>query len=345
MYYAQNKEKVSLIGLCLDELRSLSEQIGEEAFRGQQLFDWIYKKNIDDHNLMTNLPGTFITKLSEKYKFHPLVLAHCSESKKEPTKKFLFRTENGHMIESVLMHDGKRSTVCLSTQVGCAVDCQFCATAQMGFLKNLTAGEMIDQFIQIRSLIEEPRINVVFMGMGEPFLNYRSVIQAAELLHRPDGINLGFDRITISTVGIVPKIERYTQEGHRYKLAISLNGVRQEQRSMIMPISKVHTLNDLLAAARKYASKSRRKLTIEYVLIEKLNDSPEDAKTLKRLLRDIRCKLNLIPYNEIGGSYRRPNDDRINAFLAQLQNVCFPVTVRWSKGTDIDAGCGQLAIK
>ena len=334
-----------MIGLCLDKLRSLSEQIGEKAFRGQQLYDWIYRKNIDDYNLITNLPRTFINKLSENYKFHPLILAHCSESKKEPTKKFLFRTENGHLIETVLMHNGNRSTVCLSTQIGCAVDCQFCATAQMGFLNNLTTGEIIDQFIQIRSLIKGPTINVVFMGMGEPFLNYRSVIKAAELFHQPDGINLGFDRITISTVGIVPKIELYTKEGHCYKLAISLNGVNQEQRSMIMPISKVHTLNDLLTAARKYASKSRRRLTIEYVLIEKLNDSPEDAKTLKRLLQNIKCKLNVIPYNEIGGSYRRPNDDRINGFLAQLKDASFPVTVRWSKGTDIDAGCGQLAIK
>ena len=172
----------------------------------------------------------------------------------------------------------------------------------------MTTGEIIDQFLQVRSLTDEPTTNVVFMGMGEPFLNYKPVIQAAELLHQPDGINLGFGRITISTVGIVPKIKQYTQEGHRYKLAISLNGVSQEQRLVIMPVSKAHPLNDLLVAAREYASKSRKRLTIEYVLIEGLNDAPEDAINLIGLLRNIRCKLNLIPYNDIGVSFRRPTD-------------------------------------
>ena len=345
MYYVQNKEKLSLVGQSSKELQSLSERLGEKAFRGKQLFDWIYRKNIDNYNLMTNLPRSFKSKLSEIYKIHSLVLVHRSESKNEPTEKFLFQTKSGHRIESVLMREGKRSTVCLSTQVGCAVGCQFCATAQMGFLKNLTTGEIVDQFLQVRSLTDESITNVVFMGMGEPFLNYKPVIQAAELLHQPDGINLGFGRITISTVGIVPKIKQYTQEGHRYKLAISLNGISQEQRLVIMPISKAHPLNDLLVAAREYASKSRKRLTIEYVLIEGLNDAPEDAMNLIDLLRNIRCKLNLIPYNEIGVSFRRPTDERINSFLAQLENASFPVTVRWSKGTDIDAGCGQLAIR
>ena len=345
MRYVQNEEKVSLIGQNLTELQSISEQLGEKPFRGRQLYDWIYRKNIDNHNLMTNLPGDFKTKLSERYKVHPLVLLHHSESKQEPTKKFLFQTSSGHMIESVLMRAGNRSTICLSTQVGCAVDCQFCATAQMGFLKNLTSGEIVDQFSQIRSLTHEPVSNIVFMGMGEPFLNYKAVIQAADLLHQPDGINMGFGRITISTVGIVPKIRQYTAEAHRYKLAISLNGVSQEQRLEIMPISKVYPLSDLLTVAREYADNSKKRLTIEYVLIEGLNDASEDAKTLKGLLQNIRCKLNLIPYNEIGSSFRRPSDDRINSFLTQLEDASFPVTVRRSKGTDIDAGCGQLAIK
>ena len=189
--------------------------------------------------------------------------------------------------------------------------------------------------------VEEAKL----MGMGEPFLNYKAVIQAADLLHQPDGINMGFGRITISTVGIVPKIRQYTAEAHRYKLAISLNGVSQEQRLEIMPISKVYPLSDLLTVAREYAAKSKKRLTIEYVLIEGLNDASEDAKTLKGLLQNIRCKLNLIPYNEIGSSFRRPSDDRINSFLTQLEDASFPVTVRRSKGTDIDAGCGQLAIK
>jgi 23S rRNA (adenine2503-C2)-methyltransferase len=241
------------------------------------------------------------------------------------------------------MKEGKRITVCLSTQVGCAVDCDFCATAKMGFIKNLTAGEIVDQFLQLQKMSEQKITNVVFMGMGEPFLNYKNSIAAADLLHHAKGINMAAWRITISTAGVVPKIRQFTEEKQPYKLAVSLNGTTQDQRLKTMPITQTHTFSNLIKASKDYAYNSRNRITFEYVLMDGINDEPQDAERLLRLLGSIECKLNVIPYNEIGGEYRRPSDEKIEAFMAPLKRASFPVTVRWSKGQDIDAGCGQLA--
>ena len=212
-----------------------------------------------------------------------------------------------------------------------------------GFYKNLTVGEIVDQFIQLREISNKKITNVVFMGMGEPFLNYRNTIAAAELLNNSNGINMAAWRITISTSGIINKINQFTEEKQPYKLAISLNGTSQKQRLRTMPITKSQTFSNLLAAAKNYAYNSRRKVTFEYVLIDGINDQPSDGRKLIKILSNINCKLNVIPYNEIDNNYKRPNEDTINRFLDSLKNAMFPVTVRWSKGQDIDAGCGQLA--
>lgn len=331
-----------LIGHSISELESFAESLDEKPFRGRQLFDWIYRQQVDDFSKMTDLSKSLREKLS-KVSIHPLKMLNREESLSKQTRKFLFEVSGGKMIESVLMKEGNRTTVCLSTQVGCAVDCDFCATAKMGFVKNLTAGEIVDQFLQLQKISDQKITNVVFMGMGEPFLNYKNSIAAADLLHHPRGINMGAWRVTISTAGVAHKIKQFSDEGHPYKLAVSLNGSTQNQRLKTMPITKVYSFSDLIKTSKDYAYHSRNRVTFEYVLLDGVNDDPQDAEKLNRLLNSIDCKLNIIPYNEIGGPYRRPPDIRIKAFLHPLKKASFPVTVRWSKGQDIDAGCGQLA--
>ena len=332
----------SLIGHSISELESFAESFDEKPFRGRQLFDWIYRQQVDDFSKMTDLSKTFRERLN-KVSVHPLKLLNREESSSKQTKKYLFEVSEGKMIESVLMKEGNRTTLCLSTQVGCAVDCDFCATAKMGFVKNLTVGEIVDQFLQLQKISDQKITNVVFMGMGEPFLNYKNSIAAADLLHHPSGINMAAWRVTISTAGVAHKIKQFSDERHPYKLAVSLNGSTQNQRLKTMPITKTHSFSDLIQTSKDYAYHSRNRVTFEYVLLDGINDDPQDAEKLNRLLNSIDCKLNVIPYNEIGGLYRRPSDLQIKTFLHPLRKASFPVTVRWSKGQDIDAGCGQLA--
>ena len=342
---SKNKEKVSLIGLDMNALKDFMVEYGEKSFRAKQIFNWIYKKKINNLDLMTNLSRNLISKLKIDFDIHPLKLINNSPSISESTNKFLFQTSKGKLIESVLMKGSNRLTLCISSQVGCAVDCYFCATGKMGFIDNLNEGEIVDQFIQVQSLLNSPITNVVFMGMGEPFLNYKRVISAANLLNNSDGINLGYKRITISTAGIIPKIIQYSEENHKYKLAISLNATTEDQRQRIMPITKKHTLKDLLSAIKVYSINSKTTPTIEYVLIKGINDHEKDAIKLVKLLNDVRCKVNLIPYNEISGEYKRPDEIAIKIFYEKLKSASFSTTIRWSNGVDIDAGCGQLAIK
>jgi len=338
------KQKVPLTGMSEEELNSMVEQFGESSFRGNQIFNWIYVQKIRDIQQMKNIPISFRNKLSEHYKIPSLILSKVSSSLLEKTSKYLFEISTGEKIESVLMEKENRLTVCLSTQVGCALGCTFCATAKMGFKKNLTVGEIIDQFLYLQSESKKRITNVVFMGMGEPFLNYERVISAAELLNHSNGINLGAGRITISTAGVVPKIKRFADEGWKFKLAISLNGTLDKNRMEIMPINKKYDINELISSAHYYYKKSRSFITFEYVLIEKKTDSMEDAKRLKKLLKELPCKVNIIPYNSFDESYHRPKKNRMESFLSELQSARFTVTVRWSNGTEINAGCGQLAV-
>ena len=341
-----NKVNSPLIGKNLTDLKEICEKHGAESFRAKQLFNWLYSNDIKGFNDLINLPKAFINILKLDHCIHPLELVQSTKSNSELTNKFLFKTRSGSLIESVLMNEGNRVTLCLSTQVGCALDCKFCATAKMGFKENLNSGEILDQYLLIRQKVKKPITNIVFMGMGEPFLNYKNVIKAAHLLHSPDGINMSTKRITISTAGVIDKIKRFTKEKEKFKLAISLNGTTNEQRSLIMPITLKNSLDDLLDASKKYTESSNRWLTFEYVLLKERNDTVEDANRLITLLTEVqRCKLNVIPYNEIDGEFQRPNQNQIQAFMNKLRSAQFPVTIRWSKGTDIDAGCGQLAIK
>ena len=337
-------EIVPLTGMTKSEFEQMCVEFDEPKFRGRQLFHWVYVQKERDIQKMDNLPNIFREALTKKYRVPSLELAELSTSPSRKTTKYLFKIPTGEKIESVLMEDGGRITVCLSTQVGCALGCTFCATAKMGFQKNLTVGEIVDQFLQLQNASKHRITNVVFMGMGEPLLNYNRVIKAAKLLSHSEGVHLGAGKITISSAGVVPKIIRFADEGWKFKLAVSLNGTTDENRSKIMPINNKHSINDLISAAQYYHDKSKSLITFEYVLIKNVTDSITDARRLIDLLKDLPCKVNVIPYNAFDDSYSRPDKNRIAQFLDELKSASFTVTVRWSHGTDINAGCGQLSV-
>jgi 23S rRNA (adenine2503-C2)-methyltransferase len=243
------------------------------------------------------------------------------------------------------MIDGNRHTICISSQIGCALDCSFCETGKMGLNRNLSTGEIVDQLLFIRDSMSKPITNVVFMGMGEPFHNYKNVINACDIFHSPFGCNLSTSRITISTAGMLPQIKKFINEKKKYKLAISLNASTDLVRNKIMPINKKWSIEELINAGKKYSRLKNRQVMFEYVLLKGINDSLNDAYRLSNLLKGIFCKLNVIPYNETGGEFQRTEREKIEAFtkvLYENRDKC-RILIRWSKGQDIAAGCGQLA--
>ena len=339
-------DKFTIKGKGLSELQVWCEKKGHPKFRAQQLFEWMYFHGESNPNDMSNLSKDLINDLISNCILRTIEIEKVSISKNKTTNKFLFRTKDDRFIETVSMVEDARHTVCISSQIGCNLDCDFCATATMGIIRNLDTGEIVDQLGYIREKIEIPITNIVFMGMGEPFLNYERVLRAADIFHNPKGFGLGVHRITISTAGIVPKINKFYKEGRKYKLAISLNASNDETRSKIMPINNKWPISDLVAIGRKHAHRNR-KVMFEYVLLAGVNDSIENARELAQLLRGVDCKLNIIPYNETDGKYGRPENEAIESFLEVLSanQKGYRVMVRWSKGQDIDAGCGQLAVK
>lgn len=336
--------KLSLIGMSLEDFTSIISDYDEQKYRAEQLFSWIYKRNVQSFAEMENLPKQLKINVADNYLLNPLKILKVTGAKSAATRKFLLECHDGEKIETVLMKEQKRITICLSSQIGCALGCEFCATGTMGIIRNLTVGEIVAQYLLLLKESEKPITNVVFMGMGEPFLNYDNVIKAADLLNHPEGINLGARHITISTAGIVPQIRQFAKEKQRYKLAISLNGSTQEQRLKTMPIAKKYPIDKLIESVKDYYNARRKLVTFEYVLLADINDSELDAKRLISLISDLPCKLNVIPYNEIGGKFTRPSDEKIRDFLGKFINAPFTVTTRWSKGADINAGCGQLVV-
>ncbi|MDD3095538.1 MAG: 23S rRNA (adenine(2503)-C(2))-methyltransferase RlmN, partial [Candidatus Marinimicrobia bacterium] len=258
------------------------------------------------------------------------------------TDKFLFQCLDGKAVESVLIRSQKRVTLCVSSQVGCAMNCAFCRTADMGFIRDLSAGEILEQYVQVQRLSEEKISNVVFMGMGEPFNNFEQSVRAALVLNHEKGPQIAARHITFSTSGIVPKIREFAHLPYQFKLAISLNAATNRIRDLLMPVNRRYPLEELLDAAKYYVQTTNRHLTFEYVLIKDVNNGDKDAAELMRLLRPIPCKLNVIPFNETGASYRRPDEKDISRFLGALSAAVFPVTLRLSGGRGINAACGQL---
>ena len=327
------------------ELQSLCVEAGESKFRGVQLFEWMYRHGIASFDSMLNVNKSFRKHLEKHCMIQTLQVEKMIPSKEDKSIKILFRTQDNNFIETVSMVDGDRHTVCLSSQSGCALDCSFCATGQRGFERNLSTGEIVDQLIFVRGNIDQSITNVVFMGMGEPFHNYKNVLNAADIFHSPRGFNLASTRITISTAGLLPQIKQFITEKRRYKLAISLNAADDKVRNNIMPVNKKWSIAELIKAGKEYSNQKKRQVMFEYVLLKGINDSENDALQLAKLLQGIPCKLNLIPYNETDGIYQRPDEAVITRFSEILYKNRdeYRVLVRWSKGQGIKAGCGQLA--
>jgi 23S rRNA (adenine2503-C2)-methyltransferase len=339
------EKKIILKGMNESDLQQYCVDLNQPKFHGSQLYRWMYKNNCADIDSMNNIPKILKKEIKENAVLNLLSIKTQSKSEIDNTTKFLLETHDLKYIETVSMIDNDRHTICLSSQIGCSVDCDFCATGKMGITRNLSTGEIIDQLIIIKEKINKPITNIVFMGMGEPFLNYNNLIRSCEILTNHNAFNLSSKRITISTSGILPKIDLYIKENHKYKLAISLNASNNDFRDKIMPINKKWNIEKIITSVKKYKFFDSRPIMFEYVLLKGLNDSKEDAIRLANILKGIKCKVNLIPFNEIKGYYKRPNKDQINYFSQTLNdsNPHLRVLIRWSKGEDINAACGQLA--
>lgn len=338
-------KKINLMGMTQSELEKYCIANSFPKFHGEQLFRWLYKNNNSDLNKISNVPKRLKEKINSDCEISLLKIKNKSISKIDQTIKFLLETNDHKLIESVSMIDNNRHTVCVSSQIGCNVDCDFCATGKMGIDRNLNVGEIIEQLIMVRNNTEKPITNIVFMGMGEPFLNYRNVIESCKIFTNHKAFNLGTKRITISTAGILPQIDSFINEKHKYKLALSLNAPNDSIRDKIMPINKKWNINSLITSIKKYTFFKSRVIMFEYVLLNGINDSTDNALELSKLLKNIECKVNLIPFNQILGRYKRSDDNKINKFAEILKKHNIRVLIRWSKGEDIDAACGQLATK
>lgn len=339
--------KIDLKNLSPSELERFIASFGKEKYRSIQILRWLYQKGVHTIDEMTNLSKNFRQKLngvSTVSTLHPLRV----EEARDGTKKFLFSLEDGNQIESVLISDKKRLTLCLSTQVGCALGCQFCLTGKSGWKRDLKPSEIINQILSIRETLADRTsvTNVVLMGMGEPLANYENVLKAVELMLHPDAFKFSSRRVTLSTAGLIPEIERLAKEKIQFRLAVSLNATEEEVRSHLMPINRRYPLGKVLAVCRNFPLRPRTRITFEYVLINGINDSPQDAKRLVRILQGIPSKINLIPLNEAPEiPYKRPSEEKIMRFQEILMEAGLTAIVRASKGTDISAACGQLRAK
>jgi len=333
-----------LLGMEVAELREALGP-GHPEFRARQIYRALYSERVGDLTQISTLPAPLRGNLSASHTIGLPILARRYDSS-DGTKRYLLELEDRRTIEAVLMPEAGRDTICISTQVGCPVDCKFCMTALMGLERNLTAGEIVGQVLFVardNHLLEEPgRLNIVMMGMGEPLLNLPNVIKATRLLADPEGVALSPRRITLSTSGIIPKIIELGEEPVRPKLAISLNASTEEQRRELMPITKKYHLADLIETCRQYPLRSWEKLTFEYALLKGVNDSDADARRVVKLLANLSCKVNLIALNPGPGiPFETPDPDRVNSFQTIIRRS-MPCFLRKPRGRDIYAACGQL---
>lgn len=339
--------------LTKDDWEARLEALGEPKFRAVQVLEWLYAKRARNWEDMTNLPAGLRDKLAEGLPLTPLEKVRETGAS-DTTRKFLFRLADGQMIESVLIpaspalygEASDRQTICISSQVGCAYGCAFCASGLDGWKRNLTAGEIVAQFVRVEELSGEKINNIVFMGMGEPMANYDNLLRAIGILNAPWGIGLGARHMTISTSGLVPGIRNLAAQPLQVRLAISLHAATDAVREKIMPVNKRYPLEELLAACADYAHRKKQKITFEYILIKDINDSPEQARLLAVHALRIGAKINLIPYNTVEGlAWERPEQDRQEEFLAIVRAGGADATLRREKGHDIAAACGQLRLQ
>ena len=342
--------KTNLLNLTREQMKSFFADLGEKPFRADQVMKWIYHYCVDDFDKMTNVNKVLREKLKQCAEIRAPEVASRQDSK-DGTIKFVMRLDGGQEVETVWIPEKDRRTLCVSSQVGCALDCSFCSTAQQGFNRNLTVAEIIGQVWRVCQLIgsygdtgEKPVTNVVMMGMGEPLLNMNNVIPAMELMMEDYGFGLSKRRVTLSTSGVVPALDAMLGKID-VALAISLHAPNNELRNELVPVNKKYPMEDFLASSRRYVewSKANDKVTVEYVMLEGINDSMEQAHELAHALRDTPAKINLIPFNPYPGSpYARSSNSRIDRFNKVLQQHGFTVMVRKTRGDDIDAACGQL---
>lgn len=340
------EKRINLYDLQADELAALLTQWGLPAFRARQVWDWLYHHYAADFESMTNLPGPLREQLTAEATLSIGEIALSQQSADGQTRKVLFHLPDGQFIETVLMRYEKRRTLCISTQAGCAMGCVFCATGQMGFMRNLTVAEIVGQVIYFaRELAAEGEhvTNIVMMGMGEPLHNYKNTLTALDRLTDPAGFNLGARKITISTVGLVPAIRRFADEQRQTPLAVSLHAATDEERSRLMPVNRRWPIAELMDACRYYIEKTGRRMTFEWALISGENDTEEQAHKLGELLRGMLCHVNLIPLNPTAGYGGVPSSpERVARFQEVLETYGVSSTVRVRRGIDIQAGCGQL---
>lgn len=334
-----------LTSFNLTELREKFKDLGLEPYRAGQVLDWVYKKFETDFQNMTNLSKTHRSLLSEHFKVH--TLEPVGKVVAGDSVKYVFRTHDGHLIETVLIFERDHFTLCVSSQVGCAVGCKFCATAKDGLLRNLTTAEIVDQYLLVQKETPQRIRNVVFMGMGEPLANYESVRKAVEIMVSPWGIDLSNRRVSISTSGLVAQIKRMAEDAlmRELNLAVSINAPFQHLREFLMPISKTNTLQELFEVLINFPYPSDRRIMLEYVLIKDINDSPKDAKALASIIAPYRkkFKVNLIPYNpDQSLPFERPSMERVYAFQEVLRKQNISTFIRLSKGVEVFGACGQL---
>lgn len=348
------QRKASLKGQTLEELHSTLSEMGERKFRASQIFNWMYNNFATDFEQMLNLSKDLRQKLNDSYSLITLKNVTINQSQSTKTKKFLFETWDNKKIESVIIPDGDRITLCLSTQVGCPLDCKFCATGLMGYKRNLTAGEIVDQYILTSKEIEPKKItNIVYMGMGEPLINYYGTLNSLKIFTDEKSTGLSRQKITVSTAGIPQKIVDLADSGLRVKLALSLHSCFDEIRNKIMPINEKYSLKELKETIKYYSEQTKTRITFEYTMLKGINDRDEDIHAITKLCRSIPSKINIIPFNSIKhmapdgiSAELEPTDmKRINQFADDLRKNHVTVMLRDTQGDDIAAACGQLAIK
>ena len=337
--------KTNLLGMTIEEMMSFAAELGEAPFRGKQLFRWI-NRGIRDFSQMTDFSKALREKLDTAACVEGVEILHQQHDRKDGTRKFLYGLHDGNAVEGVFMKYRYGNSLCVSSQVGCRMGCRFCASALSGFVRNLTAGEMLDQVMAAERYTGETISHIVVMGMGEPFDNYDNLKKFLQIIHHKDGRNLSFRNITVSTSGIIPVMKQFAEDFPQVNLAISLHRLDDRGRSEIMPINRKYPVDELLEAAGEYAGKTGRRVTFEYTLIRGENDSKDDLKLLIEKLNGLLCHVNLIPLNKVDETgYKGSSRKRAEEMASELAGSGSAATVRRELGSEIDGACGQLRLK
>lgn len=347
-------KKIILKGLTLSELKNYFLSKNLQKFRGEQLFYWMYNHLSTNVDEMSNIPKTIRNEIRDEVELQTLDYFHTEQSEITKTKKYVFITRDNEKIESVVIPENDRTTLCISTQVGCPLDCQFCATGLMGYKRNLTSGEIFDQYmLAVKDFGKDKITNIVYMGMGEPLLNFQNTIKSLKIFSHEITKGISLKKITVSTAGIAPKIRELADSEINVKIALSLHSCFEEIRSKLMPINNKYSLKENLAAVRYYAKKTGTRITFEYVMLKDLNDSDDDVNALVKICKEIPSKINVIPFNSLKhmnpaglpAQLESTPKDKIDNFVRKLRDKNITVMIRQTQGDDIAAACGQLAIK